>query len=369
MKKVCFVASLLAMTLLLGKNIYAADLPLDLIKLPPGFKIDLFAKDVLNARSMTRGEEGTIFVGTRTAGNVYALVDENKDGVADKIYTIAKGLWMPNGVAFFGKDLYVAEINRVIRFDNIEAHLDNPPEPVVINDSFPKETAHGWKFIAFGPDRKLYVPIGVPCNVCLKDDERFGTILRMDSDGNNVEVYAKGIRNTVGFSWDPQTKDLWFTDNGRDELGDEVPPDELNHAISAGMHFGFPFCHGKDIGDPDFGKETGCGDYTPPAIELGPHVAALGMRFYTGPMFPEEYKNQIFIAEHGSWNRSKKIGYRISLVRVKDNKAISYETFAEGWKQDERAWGRPVDVLVMPDGALLVSDDHANCIYRITYKK
>lgn len=363
-------ALLLAIKLLVvSLNAYAADLPLNLIKLPPGFKIDIFVKDLPNARSMVLSENGTLFVGTRTAGNVYAVIDEDKDGKADKTYTIAEGLWMPNGVAFYGKDLYVAEVNRVIRFDNIEAHLAEPPAPVVINDSFPKDTWHGWKFIAFGPDRKLYVPVGAPCNVCLKDDERYSSITRMDADGSNLEVFAKGIRNSVGFTWDPQTQEMWFTDNGRDELGDEFPPDELNHVREAGMHFGFPFCHGKDIPDPDFGKETGCEEYTPPAQELGPHVASLGLRFYTGSMFPDEYKNQIFIAEHGSWNRSKKIGYRISLVKIKDNKAVSYETFADGWKQEEKAWGRPVDVLVMPDGALLVSDDHAGAIYRITYSK
>ena len=342
------------------------NLPLDFIKLPPGFKIELYAKNVPYARSMVLGEKGALFVGTRTAGNVYALVDEDHDNRADKIYLIAKGLTAPNGVAFKNGSLYVAEINRVIRFDNIEDHLADPPAPVVVNDSFPKDMAHGWKYLAFGPDGKLYVPVGVPCNICLKDDKRYGTIMRMDANGSGLEVFASGIRNTVGFDWDPQTKELWFTDNGRDELGDDIPPDELNHAPQAGMHFGFPFCHGKNILDPEFGLDKKCTDYTSSEQELGPHVASLGMKFYTGSMFPEEYHNQIFIAEHGSWNRSHKIGYQISLVRIKDGKAVSYEPFAQGWLQGEKPWGRPVDVFVMPDGALLVSDDFAHVIYRIT---
>lgn len=348
-------------------SLYAAPLPLDKIKLPPGFKITLFADNVEGARSMALGTKGTVFVGTRSEGKVYALVDTNNDLRVDNRYLIAEGLFMPNGVAFKDGALYVAEVTRVLRFDNIEQQLVKPPIPVVINDEYPYETHHGWRFIRIGPDSKLYIPVGAPCNVC--DEENFAEITRINLDGSNKETFAKGVRNTVGFDWHPQTKELWFTDNGRDLMGDNLPPDELNHAPEQGMHFGFPFCHGASVVDPDYGNGDSCKTYTPPAQELGPHVAALGMRFYKGDMFPAEYHNQVFIAEHGSWNRSKKIGYRISLVKLKNNKAVSYTTFAEGWLQGEKAWGRPVDIMHLPDGSLLVSDDLANAIYRVYYDR
>ena len=342
---------------------------LESIKLPPGFSIDYYAQDVENARSMTLSPNGTLFVGSRGAGKVYAILDRNNDSKADQVLVLAEGLDSPNGVAFRNGSLYVAEISRIIRYDNIEARLENPPEPVVVNDSFPSDRAHGWKYIKFGPDGKLYVPVGMPCNICNKEgeDERYGTITRMEPDGSQFEIYAKGIRNTVGFDWNPETKELWFTDNGRDWLGDNIPPDELNRAPEKGMHFGFPYCHGGDIPDPEFGELRNCSEFTPPEMKLGPHVAALGMTFYTGTMFPEEYRNQIFIAEHGSWNRKIPIGYRVTLVRLENGTPVSYEPFAEGWLQGLAAWGRPVDVLVMPDGALLVSDDKNNAIYRISY--
>jgi glucose/arabinose dehydrogenase len=344
-------------------------LPLEKIKLPTGFEISLYANNVPNARSMTLSPDGTLFVGTRKVGNVYAILDRDKDNTADQVITIASGLNMPNGVAFRDGALYVAEVNRVLRFDNIESKLDDPGTPTVVNDSFPSDKSHGWKFIRFGPDGMLYVPVGAPCNICEQEDERYASIMRMQPDGTGLEVFAHGVRNTVGFDWHPETKELWFTDNGRDWMGDDRPPDELNHAPKKGMHFGFPYCHGENIDDPEFGNERNCDQFTPPALELGPHVAALGMRFYTGQMFPKKYQNQIFIAEHGSWNRSTPIGYRVMLVRLENNKAISYQVFAEGWLQGGTAWGRPVDVLVMPDGALLVSDDKAGVIYRISYKK
>ncbi|MDX1252675.1 MAG: sorbosone dehydrogenase family protein [Gammaproteobacteria bacterium] len=344
----------------------AAEPPLDRIKLPPGFKIDVYAQNIDGARSMTLSPNGTLFVGTRGAGKVHAIIDHDRDNKADEIITIASDLNSPNGVAFRDGALYVAEINRVLRFDNIESRLKSPPAPVVVNDSFPKEQHHGWKFIRFGPDGKLYVPIGAPCNIC--DEPGYAVITRMDADGKNLEIFARGVRNTVGFDWHPATKELWFTDNGRDWLGDNQPPDELNHAPRKGMHFGYPHCHGKDIADPEFSKQRKCSDFTPPAMPLGPHVASLGMRFYTGAMFPEKYRNQIFIAEHGSWNRSVKIGYRITLVQIEGNRAVKYQPFAEGWLQGNGAWGRPVDVQVMPDGALLVSDDAADAIYRISYE-
>jgi glucose/arabinose dehydrogenase len=340
---------------------------LDAIRLPPGFSVDYYASDVPGARSLALSPAGTLYVGTRDGGAVYAIPDADGDLAGDAVITIADGLFMPNGVAFSNGSLYVAEVDRVIRFDDIESRLDDPPEPVVVNDRFPDDTTHGWKFIRFGPDGRLYVPIGAPCNVCDPPDERYATIMRMDADGGNLEVYASGIRNSVGFDWDPATGDLWFTDNGRDWLGENLPPDELNHAPEAGLHFGFPYCHAGRIADPSFGNLPSCDEFEPPAIELGPHVAALGMRFYTGTLFPEEYRGQIFIAEHGSWNRVVPIGYRITLVRLEGGRAVSYEPFAEGWLEDGTAWGRPVDLEVAADGSLLVSDDRAGAIYRIEY--
>ena len=336
------------------------NLPLRSIKLPEGFKIEVFVSNLKGARSLILGEKGTVFIGTRSEGKVYAINKEKE------VITIARGLNMPNGVAFKNGALFVAEINRILKYADIENRLKNPPEPEIINDTLPQESHHGWRYIGFGPDKKLYVAIGAPCNVCISKDERFATIMRMNIDGSGMEIFAYGIRNSVGFDWNPKTKELWFTDNGRDWLGDDIPPDELNRAHKKGLNFGFPYCYGDNIRDTDF-KNFSYEGFIKPEMNLGPHVAALGMRFYTGNMFPQEYHNQIFIAEHGSWNRTKPIGYRITLVQLKDNKAIKYETFAEGWLINKKVWGRPVDVLVMPDGVLLVSDDKADVIYRISY--
>ena len=360
---------------------------LDRISLPPGFSIDIYAEGLSNPRSMALSPNGTLFVGTREApqniarggsagaGQVYAVLDRDNDQKADEVITIDTGLNAPNGVAFRDGSLYVAEINRILRYDRIESRLDNPPEPVVVTDAFPTDWMHGWKFIAFGPDGKLYVPVGAPCNVCdrANDEPRYGSITRMNADGSELEVFASGIRNSVGFDWHPTTNELWFTSNGRDGLGDETPPDVLNRADRQGMHFGFPYCHGGDLPDPQFGEARPCADFEPPALGLGPHVAALGMRFYTGDMFPERYRNQIFIAEHGSWNRSPAAGhtgYRLMVVHLAGDRPVEYEVFADGWLQDDNtAWGRPVDVLVMPDGALLLADDGAGAIYRISYSR
>jgi glucose/arabinose dehydrogenase len=346
----------------------SAEIRLDTIKLPPGFSIDIYAQKVEGARSLALGPAGVVFVGSRPEGKVYALIDKDSDHRADEVVVVARGLNSPNGVAYHDGALYVAEISRIIRFDDIGKRLLNPPTPVVINDTFPKDTHHGWKFIRFGPDGKLYVPVGAPCNICLPNDPRYATIMRMNPDGSNLEIFATGIRNTVGFDWHPQTKELWFTDNGRDWMGSDLPPDELNCAPQKGMHFGFPYCHGGNISDPEYGDKRPCKEFTSPRQNLGSHVAALGMRFYTGTMFPAKYRNKIFIAEHGSWNRLVPIGYRITLVTLEDGKLTGYETFAQGWLGGLLAWGRPVDVLVMPDGALLVSDDKADAIYRISYK-
>lgn len=340
------------------------------VTLPDGFGIDYFASDVPGARSLTRSPSGIVYVGTRREGNVYAVVDADGDQRAERVATIASGLRMPNGVAWRGGSLYVAEISRILRYDGIDDRLDDPPAPVVIRDDFPTEQAHGWKFIAFGPDGGLYVPVGMPCNVCEPPAPIFGTITRMAPDGSSREVIARGVRNSVGFDWQPGTGTLWFTDNGRDRMGDDRPPDELNRLGGPGQHFGFPYCHGADILDPEFGAGHSCDEFVAPARELGPHVAALGMRFYTGTMFPERWRGGIFIAEHGSWNRSVPIGYRVTFVGVEGDQATSYEIFAQGWlnARSGQAWGRPVDVLVMPDGALLVSDDRAGAIYRVSYE-
>ena len=347
----------------------AGSLPLEQIKLPPGFSISLYATDVPNARGMVRGANGTLFVGSKQDGRLYAIVDDDGDHRADHVYTIAHGLHMPVGVAFKDGALYVSSVDRILRFDGIEQHLTDPPAPVVVTDRLPTETSHGWKYLAFGPDKKLYVAVGVPCNVCDPEPDRFGLIARMNQDGSEYEIVARGIRNSVGFDWDPATGHLWFTDNGRDWMGDNQPPDELNHAPSAGLHFGFPYCHGGTIADPKYGKDRPCSQFTAPAVNLGPHVAALGMRFYTGTMFPPEYQGRIFIAEHGSWNRSEKIGYRLSLASRDQQDRWHYSVFAQGWLQGADSWGRPADVLVMPDGALLVSDDQAGVIYRIGYQE
>ena len=372
-----------------------APLHLDRIKLPPGFHISVYAENVPNAREMALSPGGVLFVSTRRAGNVYAVMDTEHRNRGDRVITIARGLENPNGVAFRNGALFVAERSRVLRYDDIERHLDSPPKPVVIRDDFPHEAHHGWKFIAFGPDGWLYVPVGAPCNIC-KSPEIYATITRISPDGKQREIFAHGVRNTVGFDWHPQTNMLWFTDNGRDDLGENTPPDELDAAPKAGMHFGFPYCHGTKIPDPEFGKERPCSSLTPPVANLEPHVAALGTRFYTGSMFPAEYKNNIFIAEHGSWNRAVPNGYKVIRVRLEGDKVVSQEDFATGWlpaqpkredpnlnytaRADEtadpsaqggkrlQAWGRPVDVLVMPDGALLVSDDTADAIYRIDYR-
>jgi glucose/arabinose dehydrogenase len=343
----------------------AGPLPLDSLHLPPGFHISLVTDQVPDARSMTFGARGTLFVGTREAGKVYALVDRDGDGRTDRVYTILKGLDMPNGVAFRNGALYVAEVSRVLRLDHIESRLDDPPAPVVVRDDFPGEHHHGWKFIAFGPHGWLYVPVGAPCNVC--DRPGYGAIYRMRPNGSRKEVFARGVRNTVGFDWQPDTDILWFTDNGRDMLGDDRPPDELNRAPRAGLHFGFPYCHGRDISDPRYGKGHQCADYTPPVADLGAHVAALGMRFYTGSAFPAPYRGRIFIAEHGSWNRSTKVGYRVVVANVDGNQVTDIKPFVTGWLKGGRAWGRPVDVQVAPNGDLLVSDDRAGAIYRIHY--
>lgn len=341
--------------------------PVERLTAPPGFAVSVFADGVPNARAMALGADGTVFVGSRGAGNVYALTDRDGDGRAEERRLVAKGLPAPAGVAFRGGALYVGARARILRYDAIESRLDDPPDPVVAADGFPTDRHHGLRTIAFGPGGKLYVSVGAPCNVCERSAP-YGTILRMNADGAEREVFAHGVRNSVGLAFHPQTGELWFTDNGRDHLGDDSPPCELNRAPQAGLHFGFPYCHAGFVRDPSFGRDRDCAEFAAPAQPLGPHVAPLGLAFYDGAAFPERYRGDIFIAEHGSWNRSAKIGYRVTRVVLDETgAAVDYRPFVTGWLRGQSHWGRPADVLVAPDGALLISDDQADAIYRVTH--
>ena len=362
--------ALLALALVVGIASPArAAVALDKLRLPPGFRIELVTDAVPNARQMALGRSAdgrsTVYVGSRSAGKVYAFQIEA--GRAGPVRTVASGLEMPSGVAWRDGSLYVAAVSKILRFDGIDDRLAQPPAPAVVTDKLPGERHHGWKFIAFGPDGALYVPVGAPCNVC-EPSERHAVIQRMKPDGSGLETVARGVRNSVGFDWSPVDKTLWFTENGRDMLGDDLPADELNRVTRAGQHFGFPYCHQGDTADPEYGAKRPCSEFVAPAANLGAHVAAIGMRFYTGSQFPEAYRGNVIIAEHGSWNRSSKVGYRLSRVAVDgQGRAGKPETFVDGWLQGESAWGRPADVLVLPDGSLLVSDDLAGAIYRIRY--
>jgi glucose/arabinose dehydrogenase len=315
---------------------------------------------------MTFGKNGTLFVGTRFPGVVYAVVDK---GGQREVKTIAKGLHRSNGVAYKNGTLYIAELSKISKIDGIESKLDNPPAPTVIFDALPKDEPHGWKFMKLGPDGWLYFQIGSPGNIVMPPYTH-ATIVRLNPDKPVLETVAYGVRNSVGMDFHPATKQLWFTNNGRDWVGDDLPNDTLHRVSHKGEHFGFPFCHQGDLLDDVFGKGRSCQEFSGPALKLGPHVAALGMRFYTGKQFPAEYQNNIFIAEHGSWNRTKKTGYNVSRV-VLDAKGnvVKYEPFVTGWLQGEKFWGRPADVQVAPDGSLLVSDDVAGAIFRIAYKR
>jgi len=348
-------------------------LPLEQITLPDGFTIEVYADSVPSARQMALSPSGILYVGAIAQGTVHAVVDSDGDMKADELHLIDEDLELPSGLAYHDGSLYVAAVSRIYRYDDIDNQLDNPPAPVVVVDDLPTERHHGWKFIAFGPDGKLYVPVGAPCNVCEEPDP-FATVLRMNADGSEREVYARGIRNSVGFDWHPVTGELWITDNGSDNISpdpaitDDLPSCELNHAPEPGMHFGYPYYHQGDTPDPEFGEGRTADEFTPPVLLLGPHVAPLGIDFYTGSMFPDQYVNHAFIAEHGSWNRREKIGYRVKLVHFDETgMAVDQEVFAEGWLQGQDHWGRPVDIETLPDGSILVSDDYANTIYRITY--
>ncbi|HEY2136057.1 MAG TPA: PQQ-dependent sugar dehydrogenase [Xanthobacteraceae bacterium] len=343
----------------------AADkLPVDRLKLPKGFKIEVYASGIPDARSMRIGDKGTLFVGNRVQDKVYAVVD--KDGKRT-VKVIASGLYKPNGVAFKDGALYVAEQSKIWKYDGIEDKLDNPPKPTLIYDNLPKDEAHSWKFISIGPDNKLYVPVGQPCNNCIPSDAH-GQIRRMNLDGTGVEVIARGVRNTVGFDWHPVTHELYFTDNGRDWLSEDLPNDELNRLTKVGQHFGSPYCYQGNLPDNEYGWGHSCSEFEPPVALMGPHAAALGMRFYTGTMFPAEYRGAILVARHGSWNRSNKFGGDIALVKLnKDGTVKSVEPFITGFLVDNKYIGRPVDVQPMKDGSVLISDDYDGAIYRVSY--
>jgi glucose/arabinose dehydrogenase len=341
-------------------------LPTAKLKVPAGFNIEVYAAGMANARSLAEGDKGTVFVGSRLVGNVYAVA--NKDGKRS-VKVLASGLHRPNGVAFRNGTLYIAELSKVSKIDKVEDSLDSPPKLTMIYDNLPKDEAHGWKFIAIGPDNKLYVPVGQPGNNVLHDDAH-GQIRRMNLDGTDVEVVARGVRNTVGFDWNPETKQLYFTDNGRDWMSEDVPQDELNRVTKVGEHFGAPYCLQGNISDPEFGWGHSCSEFTPPVGLMGPHSASLGMRFYTGSMFPKSYKNAIIVARHGSWNRSKKVGGDVVVVKLnKDGTVKSMEPLITGFLEDNKYIGRPVDVMQMKDGSLLVSDDWNGAVYRVTYGK
>src|SRR5215510_8800061 len=340
-------------------------LPIPQLKLPKGFKVELYASGIPNARSLRLGDKGTVFVSNRVLDKVYAIVHR---GGKRETKIIASGLDRPNGLAFHNGTLYIAEGTQISKLEKIEDNLDNPPKPVVIYSDFLNHQSHGWKFMGLGPDNKLYVNVGSPCNIC-EPPATNGQLRRINLDGSGADVVARGVRNSVGFDWHPVTKELYFTDNGRDWLSEDLPEDELNRVTKIGQHFGFPYCHQGTFADREMGWGRSCDEFEKPVALLGPHSAALGMRFYTGTIFPPEYRNAIFIARHGSWNKTKKIGGDIVVAKLnKDGNVESWEPFLTGFLQNNAYSGRPVDVQVMKDGSLLVSDDHAGAVYRVTYE-
>lgn len=339
-------------------------LPVPHLKLPRDFKVEVYASGIPNARSLRIGDKGTVFVSNMQLDKVYAIVDRNG---RREVKVIASGMDRPNGLAFHKGTLYIAEGTRISKLENIEDKLDDPGKPVVIYSDFMNTQSHGWKFMGLGPDNKLYVNVGAPCNTC-EPPAPTGQIRRIDLDGSGPEPVARGVRNSVGFDWHPVTKELWFTDNGIDWLSEDLPEDELNRVTRLGQHFGFPYCHQGTFTDRELGWGRSCDEFEKPAALLGPHSAPLGMRFYTGKMFPRKYRNAIFIARHGGWNRTKKIGGDVVVAYLnKDGSVRSQEPFLAGFIQNNAYIGRPVDVQVIKDGSLLVSDDYAGAVYRVTY--
>ncbi len=341
-------------------------LPTAKLKLPPGFNIEVYASGIANARSLRIGDKGTVFVGTRFGNKVTAVV--KKDGKTE-LKTVASGLYRPNGLAYHNGTLYIAELSQISKIDNVEANLDNPSKPTVIYTDLPKDEAHGWKFIAIGPDNKLYLEVGQPGNNVLHDAAH-GQIRRINLDGSGAEVVAKGVRHSVGFDWNPVNKQLYFSDNGRDWMSEDVPEDKLNRVTKVGQDFGAPYCYQGNLPDPEFGWGHSCSEFVPPVMLTGPHSAGLGLRFYTGNMFPKKYKNAIFLARHGSWNRTKKFGGDVIAIFLnKDGTVKSSEPFITGFLENNNYIGRPVDVEIMKDGSMLLSDDWNGAIYHITYGK
>ncbi len=336
-------------------------LPLDQLQAPEGFSVEVFAAGVNNARSMRVADDGTVFVGNWEGNDVYVIPP---DGDPRKIY---EDLDWPNGIALHDGDLYIAEHTRISVAENIMESLDNPPELREIYSELGEPRPHGWRFLAVGPDEKLYVSNSSPCNICARE-EGFGEIRRMELDGSGAEPILTGMRNTVGFDWNPETEDLWFTDNQRDWLSEDIPEDELNVLTEEGQDFGFPYCHNGTFTDPEFGWGHECSEFTDPVALLGPHTAPLGMRFYQGDMFPEEYRGEIFIAKHGPWNRTQKEGAEVAVAYLDGETGIERtEPFLTGFIQDNQYVGRPVDVALMPDGSMLVSDDWNGAIWRVSY--
>ncbi|MGZ8480003.1 MAG: PQQ-dependent sugar dehydrogenase [Candidatus Binatia bacterium] len=342
----------------------AEKLQIGQLKMPRGFKLEVYISGIANARSLRIGDKGTVFVSNRQLDKVYAVVERSGKREAK---VIASGLDRPNGLAFHNGTLYIGEGTKISKLERIEDNLDNPGKPVVIYSDLPNHQSHGWKFIAIGPDNKLYINVGAPCNICEPPAEN-AQIRRINLDGSGAEVFARGVRNSVGFDWHPITKDLYFNDNGRDWLSEDLPEDELNRVTKVGQHFGFPYCHQGNFTDREMGWGRSCDEFTPPVALMGPHSAALGLRFYTGTMFPREYRNALFIARHGSWNRTKKIGGDIVVAKLNvDGTVKSVQPFITGFLNNNEYWGRPVDVHFMKDGSMLISDDFAGAIYRVTY--
>jgi glucose/arabinose dehydrogenase len=372
-------SSVLTLLLLTAFHLSAAEptsTPLEKLSLPAGYQISIFANNVKNARQMAVSPNGIVFVGSRDAGLVHAVIDANGDGVAEQVIKIASGLNMPSGLAIYQGDLYVAEVHRILKYADIEQHYQNLPSPEVVVSDLPSEKHHGWKYIDFGPDGWLYVPVGAPCNICETnggeqfDDPRFASILRFNLATGEKQWVAKGVRNSVGFDWHPVTQQFWFSDNGRDMLGDDIPPCELNAVTVAGEHFGFPYFHGGSFADPEFGTGKNSGAYIAPKLNLMAHVAPLGIHFYAGAMFEPKMQNRLFVAEHGSWNRTQKSGYRVMMATMENGNVSGYQPFIEGWlNNDNTAWGRPAAITSLADGSLLIADDFANLIYRVTYQK